>query len=152
MADATAADGEPVPVVAPVGGRRRSPGRGRPALFHTAARQRYLTARQQGATQKAAAELVGVAAKTVRDARTSNPQFRALDDQAADIGRQARIDNLSHGESRYNNHKCRCPICTKAASAARAGRPDRARKEAHVVPINTTEQGSSSLFLAARAS
>jgi hypothetical protein len=108
-------------------------GRGRPALFDTAARARYLDALTAGATKKDAAAAAGVAPKTAR-------------------GKAARLDRLPHGASRYVHHDCRCPICTKAASAARAGCLDRAPKEATIVPITPPDQGSPKTFPLADAS
>lgn len=124
-------------------------GRGRPPLFDAPTRTRYLAARAAGATQKDAAATAGIAAQTVRNTRTRDTAFRALDDAAAERSLQVR---LPHGESRYNHRGCRCPTCTKAASTARVTRPDRTPQEAHVVPINPPGQGSSSSFPAARAS
>lgn len=122
--------------------RRRSPdqGRGRPALFDTAAQAHYLKARADGATQAEAAAAAGVAVRTIRDAYTRIPGFRDQEKQAATAGRYAR---LPHGESRYNHLACRCPICTVAADTARVERRRRAkartataRKEAPVVPLS----------------
>lgn len=134
-------------------------GRGRPALFHAGARAAYLTARAAGANQQEAAAAAGVAAKTVRNTRAADAEFRAADDAARATGRGKR---LPHGESRYNHAECRCPICTKDASAARAARPDRDRKAtstrggdthvADVVPMPRSDEGSPESFPLARAS
>jgi hypothetical protein len=126
-------------------------GRGRPALFDTAARARYLDALTAGATKKDAAAAAGVAPKTARDARTDT-RWRAAEDDAYARGKAARLDRLPHGASRYVHHDCRCPICTKAASAARAGCLDRAPKEATIVPITPPDQGSPKTFPLADAS
>ncbi|MBM9510024.1 hypothetical protein [Actinacidiphila acididurans] len=119
--------------------RYRSDGRGRVALFDTAARELYLKTRADGATQAEAAAAAGVAVRTVRDAYTRVPGFRDAEKQAAVAGRYAR---LPHGESRYTHLGCRCPICTVAADTARVERRRRAktptataRKEAPVVPL-----------------
>lgn len=128
-----------------------SRGRGRPALFDQDARARYLGALGGGATKKDAAAVAGVAAKTVRNART-DPAWRDLEVAAYARGTAARRDHLAHGESRYNHHGCRCPICTRAATAGRTGRPDRTVQEATIVPINPPDQGSPQDFPLADAS
>lgn len=128
----------------------RRPG-DRRVTFDAAARAAYLAARAGGATQKAAAAAVGVAPKTVRDARR-NAAFRTADDAAAVRGRPARIDQLPHDASRYNHHGCRCPTCTKAATTARTELRDRTAQEAPVMPITAPPQESRNPFPLARAS
>lgn len=128
-----------------------SRGRGRPAVFDTAAQEIYLKAREAGATQKAAAAEVGVTARTVRNALASNPDFKAADTEAGAQSRKTRI-GARHDAYTYKHYGCRCPTCTKAASAARAQNADRARKEARVTPISPPSEGSSSSFPLARAS
>lgn len=126
--------------------------RGRPAQFTPAAQARYLAARRTGATQAEAAAAAGVTARTVYNTRRSNEEFRALDEEATTAGRLARTP---HGEYRYNHLRCRCTICTKAATTARghrhhaAGRPE---PRAPVVPLQPPDQGSPKAFLLARAS
>jgi hypothetical protein len=135
-------------VTAPTRGR----GRGRPTLFTPAARTRYLTARHLGDTQHKAAAAAGVTPRTIHNTRRRDHEFRALDDAAVTAGRLAR---MPHGESRYNNAACRCPVCTKDATAKRMTRKTTARradKTAPVVAITTPDQGSSETFPLARAS
>lgn len=130
-------------------------GQGRPALFDTPAQDTYLKARTAGATQEEAAALAGVAVRTVRDAYTRTTGFRTADKEAAALGRKTRLDDRPHDESRYTNQGCRCPTCTRAASAARTQRATRAaRKEESptVSKINTPAAGSPQNFLLARAS
>ncbi|HEY5834949.1 hypothetical protein [Streptomyces sp.] len=129
-----------------------SRGRGRPALFNADAQQRYLEARAAGATQKDAAALVRVAANTIRYHRATDHAFREADDTAAACGRQARIDQLAHGETRYKHYGCRCTTCTKAATVGRTNRPSYNAKEARIIPISPTGQESSCSFPLARAS
>lgn len=132
-------------------------GRGRPATFTTAAQARYLEARTGGATQKQAAALVGVTDRTVRNARR-DPAFREADDAAAAARRQAlaqeHLDQLPHDANRYKHHMCRCPLCTKAASADRAQSPDRTRRKppADVTPIGQPAAEDPKAFPLARAS
>lgn len=114
---------------------RRRRDRGRPALFTPTLITQYLTARATGATQQEAAAAVGVAVRTVRDAYIRVRGFRDAEKHAADLGRQARIDELPHDESRYTNLGCRCGICRKAATAARIARRQHAAQEAPVVPL-----------------
>lgn len=124
-------------------------GRGRPPLFDDAAREHYLAARAGGATQAAAATAAGVTDRVVRYARSTSAAFRERDDKAAVTGRLARV---LHGEYRYKHLGCRCPTCTKAASTARANCRDRARKNAPIVPMSPSDQGSPQDFPLARAS
>lgn len=135
-------------------------GRGRPALFNQAARDRYLAERRQGASQAKGAAAAGVAATTIRYTRRTDQEFRDLDDAAAAQGRAAHIATLPHDESRYVNYGCRCPACTADATAKRLARAakERARsaapegREVPVVAIRQPDQGSSEPFSLARAS
>lgn len=129
-----------------------SRGRGRPTLLTPAARDRYLAARRTGATQEKAAAAAGIAAKTIRDIRRRDPDFRNDDDQARLAGRLARVP---HGEYRRIHLKCGCPTCVHAASSARAARRTRAATAgppAPVVALPPATAGSSKDFPLARAS
>jgi hypothetical protein len=132
---------------------RKNPGRGRPPLFDEAARERYLKARAEpGTTQAQAAAAAGVASRTVRDARRTDPAFKTADEQAAARARAARIEQMPHDESRYKHHGCRCLICTTAATTGRADRRARAADPASVTPITATTERSSRSFPLAVAS
>lgn len=130
---------------------------GRPTLFDTAAQQRYLTARAiPGTTQAQAAAAAGVASRTVRDTRHTNPAFRKADDTARTTARALAADAAPHGESRYKNHGCRCTTCTAAASKARARLREHDRKQtaphAPVTRLNTTGKEKPKSFPLAVAS
>lgn len=128
-------------------------GRGRPALFDTAARERYLKARAEpGTTQAQAAAAAGVAARTVRDARAADPAFAAADKHAADVARARRIEQLPHNESRYNHHACRCGTCGRCATTARTERRETHTDTTPVTAITPPTERSSRSFPLAVAS
>jgi len=100
-------------------------GRGRPAggaVFDEATRQQFLDQVAAGAHLGEAATAVGIHRNLPGyHARTDGVFARRLEEALA-RGKEARADKVPHGEYRYNVLKCRCEICTPAASAARAGR------------------------------
>lgn len=143
--------------------------RGRPETLTAPAREIYLKARADGATQAQAAAAVGVTDRAVRAAFARLPVFRDAEKAAAAAGRAVRrseqLRDIMHGEGGYTNYGCRCGICTTAASAARVarrrtaaagqgpptGEPDRSAAPA-ITKINTGTAGSPQLLTLARAS
>ncbi|MEU6016936.1 hypothetical protein ABZ826_23665 [Streptomyces sp. NPDC047515] len=101
---------------------RPAHGRGRPAVFNTALRTQYLDAVRAGMYLGAAADHIGIHRNVpTRTARTDRQFAQALTDAKAE-GRKARVEDVAHGEARYNNYGCRCRTCTAAATRARAER------------------------------
>ncbi|MFB7867405.1 hypothetical protein [Streptomyces sp. NPDC056069] len=107
-------------------GRR---GRGRPPLFTPEVRERYLAAVAAGATLKEATADLGLTKNLASQHAAHDPEFAAALRDARAVGRRARLDRAGHDESRYTNHRCRCPKCTRAASTARMARKARAEEE-----------------------
>lgn len=135
-----------------MGRRGRKPGS--PLLkFDPTARDTFLRLVAAGAYIKDAAKAVGVADRTARHAAAIDEAFAALLADAETRGREARQDSVPHGEYRYNHLGCRCDICRKTATLARAGRPDRQPPATPPTPLPvsppTTEASS---FPLARAS
>ncbi|MFJ3699457.1 hypothetical protein ACIPW9_35935 [Streptomyces sp. NPDC090052] len=97
-------------------------GRGRPPLFDDAARERYLALVASGLTMRDAAAGCPVAPTVVTYTKLHHAEFAAALTAAREKGKRIREDAQPHGESRYNHGGCRCGICRKAATAARAGR------------------------------
>lgn len=139
-------------------------GRGRPPTFLQAERDTYLTAVAAGLPLPDAATLAGITPQWANRVAAADPAFRSARDLAKKRGKQARIDRLPHDEYRYNHHKCRCIICTTAATHARNQRrhPDQDDTTSPATPppprvINIREHGphhteSSPPLLLARAS
>ncbi|MFD8384273.1 hypothetical protein ACFV2X_38125 [Streptomyces sp. NPDC059679] len=149
------------------GGPAHRRGRGRPVggiAFDTAARVAYLEAVTAGAKLTEAAAKVGVSRNVPAQHAKTDPEFRAALDEAKARGKAARIEQMAHGEYRYNHGGCRCRICRTEASKARAGRPDRVNrptrntrhketpKKAQPIPITGRTPSSSTPFSLARAS
>ncbi|MFJ5294516.1 hypothetical protein [Streptomyces sp. NPDC088348] len=97
-------------------------GRGRPPLFDDGARERFLGLVASGLTMRDAAVACPVAQRVVTYTKFHHADFAAALAAAREKGKRIRDDAQPHGESRYNHGGCRCGICTKAATAARAGR------------------------------
>lgn len=140
-------------------------GRGRPTVFEPATQTAYLDLLRHGARLGEAADHLGISRATpARYART-DPGFAAAVDEARAVGAKVRREGVPHGEYRYNVLGCRCPVCTRAATVARAGRrtdaaattdPDESPATAgDVYPIRLEAAvvgESSTSFLLARAS
>ncbi|WP_329125961.1 hypothetical protein [Streptomyces sp. NBC_01353] len=97
-------------------------GRGRPEKFTAEVQKRFLAEVAAGARLGEAAATVDVHRNVPRFHARTNKDFAAALADAQAQGRQARIDDLPHDESRYNNYDCRCLDCTAMATKARAGR------------------------------
>ncbi|MEV6165782.1 hypothetical protein AB0L71_28485 [Streptomyces sp. NPDC052052] len=111
---------------------RPTRGRGRPTVFDTALRTLYLDAVRSGMYLGAAADHIGIHRNIpARAARTDSEFGQALTDAKAE-GRKARVEDLAHGEARYNNYACRCRKCTRAAAKGRAGRRAETQPEEEV--------------------
>ncbi|MFJ9988600.1 hypothetical protein ACIQUD_32085 [Streptomyces globisporus] len=142
-------------------------GRGRPTVFEAPTQAAYLELLRQGVRLGDAADLMGISRVTpARYARTDR-EFAAAVDEARAVGAKARREGVPHGEYRYNVLGCRCPVCTRAATTARAGRRAEATTEAtaanespastagdiHPIRLEQPVVGESSTsFLLARAS
>jgi hypothetical protein len=100
----------------------RRPGRGRPVTFDTAQRQRYLDAVTAGAKLSDAALTAGITPQWATRVAKDDLAFGTALATARELGRKARMEGMPHGESRYNHGRCRCTICTQAATTARTGR------------------------------
>lgn len=98
---------------------------GRPPVFDEALRGRYLDAVAAGMPLGAAAAHVGITTNIPRRHERTDRKFTEALAEAKAVGRELRVEDVPHGESRYNNYGCRCPICTRAATAARTGRRHR---------------------------
>ncbi|MFH9235997.1 hypothetical protein [Streptomyces globisporus] len=97
-------------------------GRGRPTVFEPPTQTAYLDLLRQGVRLGDAAERLGISRVVpTRYARTDK-EFAAAADEARAVGAKARREGVPHGEYRYNVLGCRCPVCTRAATVARAGR------------------------------
>jgi hypothetical protein len=97
-------------------------GRGRPPLFDDVARERFLGLVASGLSMRDAAVACPVAQRVVTYTKFHHADFAAALAAAREKGKRIRDDAKAHGESRYNHGGCRCDICRKAATAARAGR------------------------------
>ncbi|HEX5569290.1 MAG TPA: hypothetical protein VFY14_20630 [Streptomyces sp.] len=116
--------------------RDRRRGRGRPVVFDQDARTRYLAALETGTTAGEAAALAGVSRNVpARHAKTDRAFADAVQ-VARELGRKARAERVPHGESRYNHHRCRCPVCRTEATERRTGR--RATGGVHHIPPEST--------------
>ncbi|MFF6903480.1 PDDEXK family nuclease [Streptomyces hydrogenans] len=107
----------------------RSPGRpaGAPA-FDATLRARYLEAVAAGARLGEAAQAVGIHRNLPAHHYRHDPEFARALDEAKTLGKQNRA--VRHGETAYNEGRCRCTdICTPAATAARARRRAARRQE-----------------------
>ncbi|MER6602576.1 hypothetical protein [Streptomyces parvus] len=97
-------------------------GRGRPTVFEPPTQAAYLDLLRQGVRLGDAAERLGISrVAPTRYARTDR-EFAAAMDEARAVGAKVRRENVPHDEYRYNMLGCRCPVCTRAATVARAGR------------------------------
>ncbi|MGW7283903.1 hypothetical protein ACWGH4_00130 [Streptomyces sp. NPDC054847] len=102
-------------------GRRLT--RGRPVLFTDTLRNRYLEAVAAGMYLKDAAAHIGVSENVPQRHARTDRAFAAALKEARTAGKKVRIDELPHGEYRYNHHNCRCTNgCAQAATKNRAGR------------------------------
>ena len=144
-----------------------SRGRGRPTVFEPPTQAAYLELLRQGVRLGDAADQPSLSRATpTRYART-DAGFAAAVEEARAVGAKARREGVPHGEYRYNVLKCRCTVCTRAATTARAGRrADTATAAAtadesladtvgdvHPIRLDATVVGESSTsFLLARAS
>ncbi|WP_228994333.1 hypothetical protein [Streptomyces sp. DH8] len=143
-----------------------SRGRGRPTVFEAPTQTAYLDLLRQGVRLGDAAERLGISrAVPTRYARTDR-EFAAAVDEARAVGAKVRRENVPHDEYRYNVLKCRCPVCTRAATVARAGRradaatdtaadesPAETAGDVHPIRLTGAVVGESSTsFLLARAS
>lgn len=139
-------------------------GRGRPTVFEPPTRAAYLDLLRQGVRLGDAAERLGISRVVpARYARTDR-EFAAAVDEARAVGAKVRRENVPHDEYRYNVLKCRCPVCTRAATVARAGRradaaatddetPAETAGDVHPIRLEAAVVGESSTsFLLARAS
>ncbi|MDX3343474.1 hypothetical protein PV409_36555 [Streptomyces sp. ME02-6979.5a] len=97
-------------------------GRGRPTVFEPPTQAAYLELLRQGVRLGDAADQLGISRATpTRYARTDR-EFAAAVEEARAVGAKVRRENVPHGEYRYNVLACRCVVCTRAATVARAGR------------------------------
>lgn len=97
-------------------------GRGRPLVFDPAAQAEFLRLLADGTRVGEAADKLGVSRRTPTLLASRDRQFAQQLADAKAHGREARFapERLKHGDpATYNNHKCRCPRCTAAATAAR---------------------------------
>lgn len=142
--------------------------RGRPTVFEPATQTAYLDLLRHGARLGEAADQLGISRATpARYART-DPGFAAAVEEAKALGAKVRRDGVPHGEYRYNVLGCRCVVCTREATKARAGRRTEAANPAetetdepptaggvHPIRLEGSVAGvgeSSTSFLLARAS
>ncbi|KAF0646592.1 MULTISPECIES: hypothetical protein [Streptomyces] len=125
-------------------------GRGRPATFTTATRRVFLDAVAAGTPLGQATQLAGVSPTTPRRHARTDPAFAADLAAAKAAGREARLANVPHGESRYNNYGCRCTTCRTAATTARTNRRHTTNPDPQVVTLPAPAASScpSSLLLA----
>ncbi|MFB6665993.1 hypothetical protein [Streptomyces parvus] len=119
---------------------RRGRGRGRPTVFEPPTQAAYLDLLRQGARLGDAADRLGISRATpARYART-NQEFAAAVEEARAVGAKARREGVPHGEYRYNVLKCRCTVCTREATVARAAR----RADAAATDDDTNDPDESS--------
>ncbi|MEU0624944.1 hypothetical protein ABZ329_29305 [Streptomyces rubiginosohelvolus] len=91
-------------------------------MFEPPTQAAYLDLLRQGVRLGDAADRLDISRATpTRYART-DPGFAAAVDEARAVGAKARREGVPHGEYRYNVLKCRCTVCTRDATVARAGR------------------------------
>lgn len=93
-------------------------GRGRPVTFDEPAQDEYLRLLATGVRVGDAADKIGISRRTPTQLATRDAQFARKLADAKTTGRTARIPHGTPGG--YNNHGCRGPRCTAAATAARA--------------------------------
>ncbi|MFF2864597.1 hypothetical protein ACFVSX_32535 [Streptomyces rubiginosohelvolus] len=143
----------------------RGRGRGRPTVFEPPTQAAYLDLLRQGVRLGDAADQLGISRATpTRHART-DPEFAAAVEEAKTLGAKVRREGVPHGEYRYNVLACRCPVCTRAATVARAGRradaaadipdesPANTAGDVHPIRLEAAVVGESSTsFLLAKAS
>ncbi|MET9053339.1 hypothetical protein ABZW50_19555 [Streptomyces bacillaris] len=111
--------------------------RGRPTVFEPATQTAYLDLLRHGARLGEAADQLGISrAVPTRYART-DPGFAAAVEEAKAVGAKVRRDGVPHGEYRYNVLGCRCVVCTREATKARAGRRTGAANPAEEPPVPT---------------
>ncbi|MFJ2279187.1 hypothetical protein ACIOEZ_34125 [Streptomyces sp. NPDC087866] len=101
---------------------RRTGTRGRPPVFDTALQAAYLDAVRAGMRLAPAAAHVGISRNTPTRAARTDTAFRQALADAKTQGRKTRLDEVPHGEARYNNYGCHCTTCTTAATTARTKR------------------------------
>ncbi|NEC17890.1 hypothetical protein [Streptomyces parvus] len=140
-------------------------GRGRPTVFEPPTQAAYLDLLRQGVRLGDAADQLGISRVTpARYARTDR-EFAAAMEEARAVGAKVRREGVPHGEYRYNVLECRCTVCTRAATMARAGRrtdaaatdgdesPADTAGDVHPIRLEGAVVGESSTsFLRARAS
>ncbi|MEW9521835.1 hypothetical protein [Streptomyces tubercidicus] len=117
-----------------------APGRGRPPVFDQDAQAEFLRLLTDGTRVGEAADKLGVSRRTPTQLASRDRQFAQQLADAKARGREARFapDRLKHGDvATYNNHKCRCPRCRSAATAART--KHRAETAQHDGPDRTAQ-------------
>ncbi|PBC72343.1 MULTISPECIES: hypothetical protein [unclassified Streptomyces] len=92
-------------------------GRGRPVTFDQAAQVEFLRLVASGVRIGDAADKLGISRRTPTQLAARNPGFAQRLAAAKAAGRDNRIPHGTAGG--YNNHGCRGPRCTAAATAAR---------------------------------
>ncbi|MFH8483643.1 hypothetical protein [Streptomyces sp. NPDC018055] len=142
-------------------------GRGRPTVFEPATRTAYLDLLRHGARLGEAADQLDISRATPARCARADPGFAAAVEEARAVGAKVRREGVPHGEYRYNMLKCRCVVCTRAATTARAGRrtdtatgataddesPAETAGDVHPIRLEQAVVGESSTsFLLARAS
>ncbi|MGO1025597.1 hypothetical protein ACTOXX_34040 [Streptomyces rubiginosohelvolus] len=142
-------------------------GRGRPTVFEPHTQTAYLDLLRHGLRLGEAADHLGISRATPNRARKTDPAFAAAMGEALEVGAKVRREGVPHGEYRYNVLKCRCPVCTRAATVARTGRradaatqataadepPAETAGDVHPIRLDGAVVGESSTsFLLARAS
>lgn len=98
------------------------PGRGRPLIFDPAAQAEFLRLLADGTRVGEATDKLGISRRTPIQLAARDRQFAQQLADAKARGKAARFapERLKHGDpATYNNHKCRCGPCTRAATAAR---------------------------------
>ena len=108
-------------------------GRGRPPIFDQAAQDAFLNLVASGVRIGDAADKLGISRRTPTQLAARNPGFAPRLAAAKAAGRHQRIPHGTAGG--YNNHQCRCPRCTAAATAART--KHRAKTAQHDGPDTT---------------
>ncbi|MFE1767285.1 hypothetical protein ACFW81_24085 [Streptomyces angustmyceticus] len=121
-----------------------APGRGRPVLFDATAQAEFLRLLADGTRVGDAADKLGISRRTPTQLAARDPRFAEQFAAAKGRGRDARSrpENLKHGDpATYNNHACRCPRCTAAATAARTGHRHTARTDttAQIRPLRVPQ-------------
>ncbi|MEU7435708.1 hypothetical protein AB0B07_33445 [Streptomyces sioyaensis] len=133
-------------------------GRGRPPILDDAAQDAFLNLITQGVRIGDAADKLGISRRTPTQLAARNPGFAQRLAAAKAAGRDNRIPHGTAGG--YNNHGCRGPRCTAAATAARAKHrqdtaqhdgPDRTA-QVHPLPIPQPHTATSKLLMLADVS